>query len=56
MNALGWREAKWNVAIRRPGGVQAGNGSGNDFCGLTRPLARGHQFRESLFDGHFGIQ
>lgn len=56
MNALGWREAKWNVAVRRPSGVQAGNGSGNDFCGLTRPLARGHQFRESLFDGHFGIQ
>jgi len=56
MNALGWREAKLNVAVRRPGGVQAGNGSGNDFCSLTRPLVRGHQFRESLFDGHFGIQ
>jgi hypothetical protein len=56
MNALGWREAKWNVAVGRPGGVQAGNGSCNDFCGLTRSLAGGHQFRESLFDGHFGIQ
>lgn len=56
MNALGWREAKWNVAVGRPGGVQAGNRSCNDFCGLTRPLAAGHQFREGLFDGHFGIQ
>lgn len=56
MNALGWREAKWNVAVGKPGGVKACNGSCNDFCGLTRPLAGGHQFGESLFDGHFGIQ
>lgn len=56
MKALGWREAKWNIAVVWPGGVQAGNGCCNDFCGFTRPLAGGHQFWESLFDGHFGIQ
>jgi hypothetical protein len=56
MNALGWREAKWNVAVGRQGGVQACNGSCNDFCGLARPLPGGHKFGESLFDGHFGIQ
>lgn len=56
MNALGWREAKWNIAVARPGGMQAGNGGCDDFCGLTRPLSWRHQFRESLFDGHFGIQ
>ena len=56
MNALGWREAKWNVAVARSCGVQAGNGGGNDFCGLTRPLAGRHQFGESLFNGHIGSQ
>jgi|APTNR8051073442_1049403.scaffolds.fasta_scaffold07440_4 hypothetical protein len=56
MNALGWREAKWNIAVAWPGRVQAGNGSCNDFRGFTRPLAGRHQFWESLFDGHFGIQ
>ena len=56
MYALGWREAKWNIAVARQGGMQAGNGGCDDFCGLTRPLARRHQFGESLFDDHFGIQ
>lgn len=56
MNALGWREAKWNIAVAWTGGVQAGNSGCNDFCGFTRPLAGRHQFGESLFDGHFGIQ
>lgn len=39
MNALGWQEAKWNVAVARSCGVQARNGSCDDFCDLTRPLA-----------------
>ena len=56
MNALGCREAKWNIAVAWTRGMQAGNGSSNDFCGLARPLPGGHKFGESLFDGHFGIQ
>lgn len=56
MNALGWREAKRNIAVARPGGMQAGNGGRDDFCGLARSLSWRHQFGEGLFDGHFGIQ
>jgi len=56
MNALGCREAKRNVAIFGARGMQACDGGCDDFRGLARPLARGHQFRECLFDGHFGSQ
>ena len=56
MNALGCREAKWNIAVARTGGVQASNGRSNDFCCFPRTLSWRQQFRECLFDGHFGIQ
>ena len=56
MNALGCREAKWNIAVLWTRGMQARDGGRDDFCGLACPLSRGHQFRERLFDGHFGSQ
>ena len=30
MKALGCREAKWNIALSRAGGVQSRNGGGDD--------------------------
>lgn len=56
MNALGCREAKWNIAVARACGMQAGNGSCYDFCGLACALSWRQQLRECLFDDHFGIQ
>ncbi|PJK07635.1 hypothetical protein CO610_08265 [Lysobacteraceae bacterium NML95-0200] len=56
MNALGCREAKRNVAFLQTRGMQACNGGRDDFCCLACPLPWGHQFRECLFDGHFGSQ
>ncbi len=56
MNALGCREAKWNIAVVGASGMQAGDGSRDNFCGFARSLSGRQQFRECLFDGHFGSQ
>ena len=56
MNALGCREAKWNIAVLGARAMQASDGGRDDFCCFARPLFRSHQFRECLFDGHFGSQ
>ncbi len=42
MNALGCREAKWNIDILGTSGMQARDGGRDDFCGFARPLPRRH--------------
>ena len=56
MNALGFQEAKRNLAFFGASGMQSRNGGCDDFCGFSRTLVRAHQFRECLFDDHFGSQ
>jgi hypothetical protein len=36
--------------------MQSGNGGSQDFRGFPRTLQWTHQFRECLFDDHFGSQ
>lgn len=55
MKALGYREAKWNIALYRAGGIQSRNRRGKNRCCFAGTLAWRQQFGRSKFDGHFGI-
>ena len=55
MKALGCREAKWNIALFRTGGIQSRNRRGDDGRCFAGTLSWRLQFRWSKFDGHFGI-